>query len=95
MTAACDPSSPSNQYILQFKEGTVQLLETVCHQANEAGEGFDFAAVADQLRDEIKGAKITADSTPNLPAELAPLEYLRGISNEQIDAFIDEYTAFT
>eukprot|EP00959_Pyramimonas_sp_CCMP1952_P148604 3108995-Pyramimonas_sp.AAC.1 len=38
---ACDPRHPSNQYIIQFKPNTVQLVETVCEQS-KGNATFDF-----------------------------------------------------
>jgi len=96
LSEACDPKSPSNQYVLQFKEKTIQLLGHVCGVgASESGE-FNFAAKSQEIREQLIETKDILDDGRVVPGiDPAIFEFLKNISIEQIDDFINEYTNFT
>eukprot|EP00976_Prorocentrum_cordatum_P070285 1179867-Prorocentrum_minimum.AAC.1 len=94
---ACDPNHESNQYILQFKENTVQLMQTVCtYQWAQEVADFDFANAKATIEEQLLNSRalLLGNDVPE-DVDTAVIEYLRAITDEQITAFLDQYGNFT
>uniref|UniRef100_A0A7S0RGL4 Uncharacterized protein n=1 Tax=Pyramimonas obovata TaxID=1411642 RepID=A0A7S0RGL4_9CHLO len=94
---ACDPTHPSNQYIIQFKENTVQLMETVCQRSN-GNPTFNFTDQREEILQEVRVTKEFVDRSlaagEELPEVVQVAAYLNTLTDDNITKFIDQYGAF-